>query len=311
MLYLIGGENLYLSNKRLEELKKEFEERFKGEIKTINADEAENYNEILIDADSLTLFSRPRLIVLKRLFYARASLIDKVYEYLKETKGLNLILWEDKLSDKRTRLFKLLKKKGVVEEFKKPNLPQLKTWLSKHLKNQIDFEPSCVDTLILKIGNNQSQLALTVDNLVTLVKGDDRRKLKVEDIDKFVAKTAEESIWEFVDAIGECHKPHALDIMERLLRERSDFVIIIAMIARQFRIITMVKSLLNTGKNYAEIASTLRLHPFVVRKAVEHSKNFSITQLRKLYQKLVRTDQVVKQGRFEEKLALDLLIAAL
>lgn len=311
MLYLIGGENIYLSVQRLDELKDEFKKRYNGIIKIFNADEVENANEILADADSLALFSEKKLIFLKRLFSANSSLVDKITEYLKDSPDANFILWEDRPFDKRRALYKLVKKRGVVEEFSNINLTQLKTWLSKYLKERMLFDPDCVDLLILKIGNDQSQLALAVDNLSILVRADNRRKLKTCDIDDFVSKTAEESIWEFVDAIGECDKKKSLKIMERLLRERSDFVMIIAMIARQLRIITMVKTLLEMGKNFAEMASNLKLHPFVIRKAVDHSKNFTFERLRKLYQKLVKTDLVVKQGRFDEKLALDLLIAAL
>jgi len=311
MLYLIGGENLYLSEKRLGELKKEFTKRFNGIIKTFNADEVDNYNEILTDADSLALFSQEKLIVLKRVFSSNSFLIDKIHEYLKKLPKVNFIIWEDKPFDKRRSFYRFLKKRGIVEEFNKPNFTKLKTWLNKYLKAKVQYDPACIDSLIIKIGNDQAQLALVVDNLITLIKAENRRKLTMEDITSFVTKTAEESIWEFIDAIGECNKTQALNVMERLLRERSDFVIIIAMIARQFRIIAQVKSLLNMSKNYAEIASLLKLHPFVVRKAVEHSKNFTLKHLRKLYQKLVKTDLVVKQGRFDEKLALDLLIATL
>ena len=83
------------------------------------------------------------------------------------------------------------------------------------------------------------------------------------------------------------------------------------MIARQFRILSLVKYLQSLGKSSSEITQRLRLHPFVVRKALSHSRNFTIEHLRKLYQKLVRTDLAVKEGRFDGKLALDLFIAAL
>lgn len=311
MLYLIGGENIYQSSKRLEELKREFHERFTGLVKTFHADEVENPNEIFTDADSFTLFSQHKLILLKRVSSTNLRFREKVHDYLEKSTDTNFIIWEDKSLDKRGRLYKLVRKKGVVEEFSSPNILQLKTWLTKCLKDKTAFDTSCVDALILKIGNDQSQLALTVNNLLTLLKAENRRKLTLDDVNSLVTKTAEESIWEFVDAIGECKKARALEIMENLLKERNDFMIIVAMIARQFRIITLAKALLENGKNYAEIASSLKLHPFVIRKAVGHTKNFTLDQLRKLYQKLVRTDLVVKQGKFDEKLALDLLIAAL
>ena len=92
MLYLIGGENLYLSTQRLEELKEEFHQRFKGTVKTYNADEVDNYDKILTNADSLPLFHKKKLIVLKRLFSANKSFIIKVCEFVKESKDIKKLL---------------------------------------------------------------------------------------------------------------------------------------------------------------------------------------------------------------------------
>jgi len=311
MLYLIGGDNVYLSTKRLEELKEEFTTRFDGMIKTFHADEIRDYNDILSDADSLSLFTEQKLIVVKRLFSTTAGFVEQIYEYLKTTKDSNIVFWEDKSFDKRRSLYKYIKKKGVVEEFTRLKFGQLRSWVNKYLGERCEFESECADALVLKIGDDQMQLSLVIDNLVDLIDSENREKLRVEDIDKFVEKTMEESIWEFTDALGEYDKAKALQVMERLLVEKEDFMKIVGMLARQFRILAMVKYLSKIGRNHAEITSELKLHPFVVRKAVSHSRNFTFEKIRKLYYKLLKTDLVVKQGRFDEKLALDLWIAAL
>ncbi|MBN2016354.1 DNA polymerase III subunit delta [Candidatus Dojkabacteria bacterium] len=311
MLYLIGGENVYLSTKRLDELKDEFVDRFDGIIQIYDADEVENHNEIFRDAETLTLFSKERLIIIKRLFSTGIKLVDKFYQYLDSAKDSNIVFWEDGKVDKRLKLYKLLKKKGVVEEFDKLKYVQLKSWLSKLFCGKCKCDPGCIESLILKVGDDQMQLSLIASNLITLVEAEGKDRLTIEDIDKFVEKTAEESIWEFIDALSEQNRAKALNIIERLLRESRDFVMLIGMIARQFRILAMIKQCLKVGKNQSEIIQALHLHPFVVRKAVLHSRNFSLNEIRKLYLKLVKTDLVVKEGRFDEKLALDLLIAAL
>ncbi len=311
MLYLIGGENQYLSLKRLEELKDEFVKKHQGEVHTYEADEIDNAQKILSEAESLSLFNKPQLTIIKRLFSATKDIRDKVTEYIKGGKNLNVILWEDKPLDKRLGLYKEVKKNGLVEEFKPLRHGQLKGWITKQLNGNIKFDPECIDALILKVGEDQSQLASILDNLITLKKASRDKRLRVEDIDNFVAKTAEESIWDFVDAISENDKKTALEIVEELIRDKSDFVKIIGMIARQLRILSLVLTLSQRGARAPQIARDLNLHPFVVRKAIGHSQNFSIEQLKKLYQKLVKTDLVVKQGKFEEKLALDLFIAAI
>lgn len=310
MIYLIGGGNLYLSSKRLEELKSEFIKQYDGEIQVLNADEINDYNEILSDTESISLFSQEKLFIIKRLFSSKTTVLDKFSEYLKSSK-IHIIFWEDKAFDKRRSLYKLVKKIGVVEEFGKLKYSQLKSWISKYLNGKCNYSQEVIESLILKVGDDQMQLASILDNLLDLISTEGRECLDINDINKFVEKTAEESIWDFVDALSSQDRTKALEIIEGLLKESQDFVMVVGMIARQFRIMASVKYCLDNGKNYAEITKKLKLHPFVVRKAISFSDNFSLLQLRKLFNKLVKTDLAVKQGRFDEKLALDLLIAAL
>jgi len=313
MIYLLGGENVYESLKRLDELKQDFEKSSDATLRIINADEMERYEEILESAESLSLFYTKQLLIIKRLFSTKSHVVYELSDYIISKKNINddIIFWEDKPFDKRKRLFKYIKQKGIVEEFPVLRYTKLKSWISSYIKKQIDFDSHVIDLILLKIGNDQMQMALTLDNLITLVKSENRKKLIEDDVRKFVAKTAEESIWDFIDSIGEYDKAKALRIIEDLLFEKKDFVIIAAMLARQFRILVMVKYLLEKGTDYSDIINILKLHPFVVRKAIAHSKNFSMERLKKLYEKLVKTDLAVKEGRFDEKLALDLLIAAL
>lgn len=312
MLYLLGGENLYLSRKRLEELKEDFEERFKnGIIQVFNADEIDNSNDILQDADSYSLFFKEKLLVIKRLLSCKKEFVDKVVDYLQTAKNINLIFWEDRYLDKRRGLYKIIKARGVVEEYGKLKYSRIKSWLSKQFNSKVNIDDRSIDLLIMKVGEDQSQLKTIADNLIISVKEKNKKDVSLSDIEELVEKSSEDSIWELVDSLSISNKPKALEITEGMLREKQDFVLIIGILTRQFRILSLVKYLSSKGKSSSEITNILKLHPFVVRKALAHADNFTMDQLKKLYQKLVKTDLVVKEGRFEHKLALDLLIAAI
>lgn len=310
MLYLLFGENSYKSSKRLSELKDEFLSEHSGSVKVFDAEE-EDDGEFITNADSLSIFDQKRLLVLKRVFSSKASFQEKVSNFINDASDLYLIIWEPDSVDKRRRLFKMLKKKGVVEEFGTLSFTRLKSWLSRYIGNKINYDPKCIDQILLKIGEDQMQIASTVDNLIDYVKADGRKKITLTDVNKFIEKTAEEDIWEFIDALSENNRGKALEIVERLILNKGDFIKVVGMIARQLRILSLTKWLLSKSKTQAQITKKLKLHPFVVRKALMHSRNFDLKKLRKLFQKLTNTDFVVKTGKFEEKLALDLFIAAL
>ena len=311
MLYLIGGNNTYRSKRRLDGLVKEFNKRFDGILQVYNADEVDDYNSIITDAESLSLFHKEKLIVIKRLFSAKSIVVDNFHEYLKKVGKTNLILWEDKPIDKRRGLYKHIKRKGVVEEYENLKYYQLSQWIRSFLQKKVEYEDRCVDELVFKVGSDQEQLEIILDNLVELVQTKKTKVLKVEDINAFVARTTEEDLWDLIDSLGEYNKQRALKILDRVYTEPYDFVKIIGMLTRQFRIIAMIKYMIKVGKNQRDLYKQLGLHPFVIKKAIIHSRNYSFQKIRKIYHKLLKTDLVVKQGLFEGKLALDLFVTAL
>ncbi len=312
MLYLLGGENLYLSRKRLEEIEADFRQRFTNSvIQIINADEIEDSNDILKDADSYSLFYKEKLLIIKRLLSCKKELIDKVVDYLQSAKKINFVFWEDRSLDKRRSLYKIIRSKGVVEEYDKLKYTRIKSWLTKQFNSRVDIDDKCIELLIMKVGEDQSQLEMIANNLIISVIERGKKKILVSDIEELVEKSSEDSIWELVDCLSVTDRAKALKIIEGMLREKQDFVMIIGILARQFRILSLVKYLSQKDKSSSEITNTLKLHPFVVRKAITQADNFTMEQLKKLYQKLVKTDLVVKEGRFAPKLALDLLVAAI
>lgn len=310
MLYLIGGENTYLSTNRLKELEDEFVKAKSGEIKIIDAQEVGSASDILQETESLSLFEKPTLYIIKRMLHAPQAISDPFLAYLEKATNISIVLWEDSSFDKRKKLYKFVSKHGVVEDFTHLSSTQLKSWVQKYLQNKVSYDAGCIEAIILKAGDNQMFLSSLLDNLILLVEAQGKKTLTREDIDSFVEKTTEENVWEFVDALGNQNKATALLIVEELLQERGDFPKILGLVARQFRIITLTKHLMAQNASSNEIARVLKLHPFVVKKATQQCRNFSLEQLHKLYNKLVRTDLAIKEGRFEEKLALDLFIAA-
>ena len=80
------------------------------------------------------------------------------------------------------------------------------------------------------------------------------------------------------------------------------------MIAYQFRNLLTIKELQNT-QPYGAIAKKSGLHPFVVQKSYYLCSQFSIEQLKKIYQKIFQVDSDIKTGKIDSELALDLLLA--
>jgi len=54
-----------------------------------------------------------------------------------------------------------------------------------------------------------------------------------------------------------------------------------------------------------------KLHPYVLKKGEATAQNFSLQELKRIYEKLFRLDLALKTGRVEPAGAFDLFIAQL
>jgi DNA polymerase-3 subunit delta len=83
------------------------------------------------------------------------------------------------------------------------------------------------------------------------------------------------------------------------------------MIVRQFRLLLLTHELLDGGHREKDIARQLKIHPFIVRKLIPQTRNFSITSLEAIFRRLLTIDEAIKTSQIEGDIALDMLITAL
>ena len=82
------------------------------------------------------------------------------------------------------------------------------------------------------------------------------------------------------------------------------------MIERQLAIILRVKELSHGSQQ--EIRENLGLHPrYPLEKTLRQARTFTIPRLRKSFHALLDTDVAIKTGKYEDDLALDLLVIEL
>jgi DNA polymerase-3 subunit delta len=118
----------------------------------------------------------------------------------------------------------------------------------------------------------------------------------------------EQSIFELADAMGKRDTSSALGLLHDQLTHNAEPLYLLAMIARQFRLLLQVRDLAARGLNPDDIRTQLGLHPFVVRKVLEQSRNFSMDRLDAIYRRLLETDIAMKTGHGDPGVNLDVLV---
>ena len=303
MIYLLHGDNYFETGLELSRLLLEIKKKNPEiEINTLHGDEAQNLNDIFSGSDAFSMFSTRNLLLIKRIFSNRkTSILAETADYLSDKKDLDVIFWEDRAADKRSKLYKLISKVGVVREFENRKLASLKVWLiDTARKMDLKISQFIADKIIFRVGTDEAVLYSEIQKISILHEGE--KMYVVDDKDmEVLTESPESTIWEFIDALTERNYKKALYTLDNLVKERSDYVQVLGMIARQIRIIAQM---VYAGGN----SKKLGLHPFVASKIERHLGYFTKNKVKQMYARLTNLDSSVKLGKIEEKLGLTLYV---
>jgi len=173
-------------------------------------------------------------------------------------------------------------------------------------KGEIDEEAA--RQLSRLTGGNLRMLDQELDKLLVYADG---RSVTAADVRAVVSYSRETAIFDLVDCVGRRETDHALRLLHWFLEEGEAPLYLLAMLARQIRILIQVSELQQQGRTQADIASRLALHPYAAGKALAQARNFTLDQLEAAHRRVVETDWAIKTGQAGEILALDLLVVGL
>ena len=313
MLIFIYGPDNFRSREKLNEIVERFKKDGKNDL-NLEIFDGENleFNSFKNALTTLSFFSSKRLIIVKNLLTkGSVKLLEEFNEYGSrlDSKDAVVVFWEEKDPDKRTKLFKFLKKTGKCQEFKLLENYQLGNWIKKELEKTNTaktgfclISPEAQKKIAAFVGSNLWQMKNEINKLVSYKLG----KIESDDIDVLVASSITSNVFDIVDALGNKNQKDALKFLHEQLEKGENAIYLFTMIVYQFRNLIKVKSVeTNLPQN---ISKTTGLHPYVAQKTIAQTKKFSLIELKENYQELLNLDLLIKTGKIEPIAALDLLV---
>lgn len=269
------------------------------------------------DAQTLPFLGNKRVVVVKEpIFLTAAKDTTKIDHDLATFEAyinnpspdtVFIIVANYEKLDERKKLVKLLKKQGAVLHAQEMDEKTLLKWVdTRFKKNKMTIEEAAKLKLIQLVGNQLMSLANEIDK-ISLYLGKDS-VVTEKDIDTLVARALEQNIFLLIDHVVQRKLEEALRIYHDLLELKEEPIRILALLAQQFRLIYLVKVLAQKGYGQKNIASTLKIHPYRVKLALNHVRGFTETELEKIVNKLADADYEMKMGKMDKKLLLELLI---
>ena len=331
MIGFFYGSDTYSSKQKLMGLKKEFIRR--KDQKCLNVSTVEGLNltldELMKTFLSPGLFSQKRSLIIngilsqsfsKKILEEKEELFKEILKIIKKTRknqDNSLIFWDEEIKEKQLSLFqkeiyKLLKREKYAEEFKLLTGVALKNWIKKQVAQEnILIENQVIELLIKTSGDNLWLLKNELDKLISWqLLSKKSQKICLSDVQNITPPEVERNIWRLIDALGDKNKLKALKILSDQFKNEVETSKIITLLVHQYRTILRIKSYLQThsGINQYQVAKTLSLHPFVCKKGLIQEKNYTLKELKKIYQQLLKIDFLRKTRKINSEMLLDLLI---
>lgn len=329
MIAFFYGTDTFRSKKKLIEFKKEFIKR--RDDKGFNI---VNFEGQKIDLEKLRksilsdgLFSEKRLIIIKNIFYLgdkelsdqEKQIFKEIINCLKKIKEKNnniIVFWDEKIEEKKLnvwqkKIFKILTKEKYAQEFKLLKKLDLEKWIQEKVKiEKVKIEKRAISSLINKYGSNLWLLNNELEKLIALKKNSSDKIITLNDIIENLFPLLEENIWLLTDALGQKDKSTAIKILSDLIKQNIGIDKIVPVLAHQYRTLLRIKSYSqnNPQKNYYQISQEISVHPYACKKALSQIKKYSLLELKKIYQSLLRIDLLRKTKKIDSQVLINLLI---
>ncbi len=209
---------------------------------------------------------------------------------------------------KKTNPFlKELAGKAEIREFPAMQPGRLAEWIKKRAAQQgSSISDEAAALLSRLVGCNLWALSGEIDKLSLLTAG---QRIEAADVESAVAACREVSVFELVDAVMAGHGATAQQLLQGFLRDGQSPSYILFMLARQMRLLVRAKSMMAEGCSDGFMQGKLGLPDFALRRTLEQAGRFNLARLKNFYHRLLEADIAIKTSRYDEELAVGILIA--
>ena len=209
--------------------------------------------------------------------------------------------------DERKKVTKQLKKAAVTINVQQLNEKEVRQYLLNTLENApFQMDRKAIDLFLRLTDLDLSKMMRELNKL--LLYGQQQELITVKEVEQLVPKTLEHNLFDMTQYILSGKTEQALRLFEDLITQGEETIKINAILLSQIRLFLQTKFLMKIGYQQANIAETLKIHPYRVKLAMQEVRKFDEKILRRLFDDLVEMDYQIKSGKIEKELSFQLFV---
>lgn len=318
-LYLLYGEESYFIEKTIQAMKDRMLHPDWSDFNYTSVDLTKTPIEVAIqEAENFPFGEGRRLIIAHNALFLTATNKSSVEHSMEallalleqptDFSSLVLIVPQNKLDERKKVVKELLKRSRVLHATPLSPL-EWENWINKCIiEKGIALDRSSMDILIRYLPNNLQMVENELEKLSLYVHNRHDNRIEADELKKVISRTVEGDVFDLVEKIVSRNFQAAFEIYYELTKQNEEPIKILALLARQFRMILQSKVMSKEGYSQKQIAAQLKVHPYPIKIAVEQGKRFSEEELVQIITHIADLDYQIKTGQREKQFGLELLL---
>lgn len=320
MILFLYGADTHRSKKKLDDIRAKFLrdidpsglnfQQFDGERADLD--------EIRACVSAAPFLASKRLIIVKdAIASAKKKAAEAVAEMLEKVpEDTILVIYEhadaEELED--APAYEKLKGGKFYPEFRPMPPKELQAWIQQEAKSRgVSFSKDGLAVYLPVAGGDTWKISGELDSMSAAALAGGKGLIEPETVRTFSHARVEESVFDFLDAVGTRRADHAAKLLEGLFAQGESEVALLSRLQAHVRGLMIASELSASGQATKDrLARELGVHPFAAAKILSQSRYHRLPDLERQFIWLVDADEKLKKGGWPKpRMALDLFLAQL
>ena len=298
-IYLITGDSIRLID---EEIKKIIKDNTNVETFDLNVIDLES---LLEEASYLSLFNEKRFIIAKNASMFGTEKINEknnelLLKYLDNPNDNTVLIFTyNGKSDSKKKIVKTIKEKYKLINIEKLNYNDLVEKIRLIVKKDgYTIDTDSINYLINNCLNNYDLIYNEIEKIKTYYSNP--CKFIFEDIKQIVSKSIEDNNFKFIEAVVNKDLKKTFNVLEDLSLLKIEPITLINLLAREYRLMHMIKTLYGDNNNLNYISKELKLQNWQTEKMLKNSFSYTLEELEENLLTLTECDIQLKSVYFDK-----------
>lgn len=305
-LVFLFGEEKFLIDEQADQL---VSRALDGAIEEFNFNSFFSDNVNLVElqdlCDTLPMMAKYRVVRLQINKDFKKADQDKLLSILEKLPETTFLLITAIEMDFKKAFYTKLQKHCQSVRYYSPFPNEISKWINKFIKAEsLQIEPDANNLVFELVGGKLADLKDAVTKL-KLFLGDSQSLVNTEVVTEVLAKTKQDSVFDFTNWVGKNQRWKALESLKSLKAQGQSEVGILSLLNRHLQNLYITKELLSRGEDRFAIAKALRLPPFFTKDYIEQAKLWPEPKLQASIHALALTDKALKSSPLKSSLWIE------